>query len=255
VVPDFVQALVAALGWEVCVLAPLTILFGYVIFGMVGFGATLTNVPLLAHLLPLRFVVPLTLLLDLAAALAVGTRMHGRADGAELRRLLPYVFLGLAVGLALLIQLPEQALMLLLGGFVVYVGMSSFVRHRTDRAVHPGWAAPAGIVGGIFSALYGTGGPIYTIYLSRRIGDKSVFRTTMARLILTISVVRVAMFAASGLLGQDHLLLAALLLAPFMAFGLLLGNRLHHRLSAERIMRFIHFLILANGIALISRAL
>ncbi len=235
-------------------LAPLVVLFGYVIFGMIGFGATLTNTPLLAHLLPLRFIVPLTLLLDLFASLALGMRARGQADRSELRRLLPFVGLGLALGLALLIRLPERALLLVLGCFVLYAGVSSLVRRRSAGRLHPGWAVPAGVAGGIFSAMYGTGGPIYTIFLSRRIDDKSVFRATMAQLILIIGLVRVALFALAGLLTQDHLLLAALLLVPFAAFGLLLGNRLHHRLSARRIMQLVYALIMLNGAALLVRA-
>lgn len=243
-----------ALGWQVCVLAPLIVLFGYVIFGMVGFGATLTNTPLLAHLLPLRFIVPLTLLLDLFAATALGTRMRGQVDRAELRRLLPFVGLGLALGLALLIRLPERALLLLLGCFVLYAGISSLARRHAVGQLHPGWAAPAGVAGGIFSAMYGAGASIYTIYLSRRIADKSVLRASVARLILITGLVRLALFALTGLLTQDYLPLAAVLLAPFAAFGLLLGNRLHHRLSAQRILLLVYVLIIVNGAALVVRA-
>jgi uncharacterized membrane protein YfcA len=251
---ELLRDMVQALGWEVCVLAPLIVMFGYVIFGMVGFGSTITNTPLLAHLLSLRFVVPLTLLLDMFAAISVGTRMQGRADRGELRRILPFVLVGLALGLALLIYLPERTLLLLLGGFVFYAGISSLVRRPSAGMLHPAWAIPAGIAGGMFSALYGTGGPIYTIYLSRRIADKSAFRATMAGLILTVGVVRFALFAASGLLGQDHLLVAALLLAPFAAFGLFLGNRLHHGLSARRILMLVYSLLIVNGAALMLRA-
>jgi uncharacterized protein len=246
---------VQALGWEVCLLAPLTVLCGYVIYGMVGFGATLTSVPLLAQLLPLRFVVPLTLVLDLFAAITLGRRIRSHADRGELRRILLFVLLGISLGFALLIKLPERALLLLLGGFVLYAGISGITRRPGAGPIHAFWAIPVGVVGGIFSALYGTGGPIYTIYLSRRISDKSVLRATTATLLLMVSLTRLAMFAASGLLGQDHLLLAALLLAPFAALGLILGNRLHHALSARRILLFVSLLIIANGIALIVRAL
>jgi len=245
---------VQTLGWEVCVLAPLVVLFGYVIFGMVGFGASLTNTPLLAHLLPLRFVVPLALLLDLFAAIALGTRLRGQADRGELRRILPFMLLGLALGLALLVKLPERALLLLLGCFVLYAGLSSLSRRPGAGPLNPAWAIPAGVVGGIFSALYGIGGPIYTIYMSRRIADKSAFRATMARLILIIGLVRLVLTAAAGLIGQEQLLLSALLLAPFAALGLVLGNWLHHRLSARRILLFVYTLIIVNGATLIVRA-
>jgi uncharacterized membrane protein YfcA len=251
---DLFHNLVQALGWEVCVLAPLVVLLGYVIFGMVGFGASLTNTPLLAHLLPLRFVVPLALLLDLFAAIALGTRLRGQADRGELRRILPFMLLGLALGLALLIKLPERALLLLLGCFVLYAGLSSLARRPGAGPLNPAWAIPAGVAGGIFSALYGIGGPIYTIYLSRRIADKSAFRATMARLILIIGLVRLVLTAAAGLIGQEQLLLAALLLAPFAALGLVLGNWLHHRLSARRILLFVYTLIIVNGATLIVRA-
>ncbi len=243
-----------ALGWQTCLLTPLIVTFGYVIFGMVGFGSTITNAPLLAQMLPLRFVVPLTLLLDLFASTALGTRTRGQADRSELRRILPLTMIGLILGFVLLINLRERILLLLLGGFVLYAGISSLARRPGAGRLHHGWALPTGLVGGIFSALYGTGGPIYTIYMSRRIADKSVFRATMARLIQTIALVRLAMFIVSGLITQDHLLLAALLLAPFAALGLMLGNRLHHLMSARRLMLFVSLLIIANGAALVVRA-
>ena len=235
-------------------LAPLIVLFGYVIFGMVGFGATITNTPLLAHLLPLRFVVSLNLMLDMFAAISVGMRMRGKPDRGELKRILPFVLIGLGLGFALLIQLPERALLLLLGCFVLYAGLSSLARKPIIGQLHPAWAIPAGVVGGMFTALYGTGGPIYTIYLSRRIADISAFRATMARLVLIMGLLRFVLFVAYGLIGQDHLLLAFLLLAPFAAFGLFLGNRLHRGLSAQRILVFVYLLLIVNGAVLIVRA-
>ena len=246
--------LTQVLGWEACLLAPLIVLLGYVIFGTVGFGATITNAPLLAHLLPLRFIVPLTLLLDLLAAATLGTRARGRPDYGELKHIFPYVLLGLGVGLVLLIRLPERMLLLLLGGFVLYAGLTGLTRRAGAGKVHRAWAIPAGIVGGVFSALYGTGGPIYTIYMSRRIADMSAFRATMARLILINGVVRLAMSAAAGLLAQDQLLVAAALLAPVVAVGLYLGNRLHHAMPARRMLLFVNLLIIVNGAALIVRA-
>lgn len=243
-----------ALGWQACVLAPLIVLFGYVIFGTVGFGSTITNAPLLAHFLPLRFVVPLLLLLDLFASTALGTRTRGQAERGELKRILPAAAIGVILGLVLLIKVRERILLLVLGCFVLYAGISSIVRRAGAARLHRAWALPAGFFGGVFSALFGTGGPIFTIYVSGRIADKSVFRATMARLIQTVALMRFAMFAASGLITQDHLLLAALLLIPFAALGLFVGNRLHDLIPARRLMLFVSLLIAVNGAALIVRA-
>jgi len=49
--------------------------------------------------------------------------------------------------------------------------------------VQPVWAMPAGLVGDTFSALFGTGGPIYTMYLSRRLDNSDEFRSTISSVI------------------------------------------------------------------------
>ena len=64
---------------------------------------------------------------------------------------------------------------------------------------------------------------------------------------------KVVVFGASGLLSQDGVWLAFLLLFPFGLAGLAFGNRLHHRLSAERVRHAIYFLLLASGGSLIWR--
>ncbi|HRI17721.1 MAG TPA: sulfite exporter TauE/SafE family protein, partial [Burkholderiaceae bacterium] len=47
---------------------------GYTVFGFGGFGANLVALPMLAHVMSLRFAVPMLLLLDLAAATWMGAR-------------------------------------------------------------------------------------------------------------------------------------------------------------------------------------
>src|SRR5476651_747919 len=54
---------------DTLVLAALVVAGAFVIFGITGFGSTIIAVPLLAHLLPLKFVIPMFVLLDFAAAL------------------------------------------------------------------------------------------------------------------------------------------------------------------------------------------
>ena len=48
-------------GLEALLYSPLIILLAYTIFGISGFGSTLIAVPLLAHLFPIKFVIPITL--------------------------------------------------------------------------------------------------------------------------------------------------------------------------------------------------
>lgn len=112
-----------------------------------------------------------------------------------------------------------------------------------------------GLIGGVFSALFGTGGPIYIVFLSARIADKSALRATSA-FVVAISVwIRMGLFIATGLLLDAKLVTLVVLLLPMMALGLWLGNRLHHALSGGGVLRLIAGLLLGNGVLLVIRAL
>ena len=49
---------------ETLVIASLVVAGAFIVFGLTGFGSTILAVPLLAHLLPLKFVIPMFVLLD-----------------------------------------------------------------------------------------------------------------------------------------------------------------------------------------------
>lgn len=83
------------IGWALpCVLA------GYLVLGLTGFGSALVIVPLLAWHWPLPEVVVLTLLLDLPASLMHSGLNWRQVQWAELRRLLPGMVVGTAIGLS-----------------------------------------------------------------------------------------------------------------------------------------------------------
>ena len=60
-------------------IAPLVVFAGYVAFGISGFGSAIIVVPILAQFLPLKFVAPLMVLLDLSAILMVWANVCLRA--------------------------------------------------------------------------------------------------------------------------------------------------------------------------------
>src|SRR3970040_887896 len=106
-------------------------------------------------------------------------------------------------------------------------------RHRARAARGPpaslarAWCAPLGLAGGMFAALFGTGGVLFALYNAGRIRDKESLRATNAAMIMFSSLVRVVLFGAAGLLTQDGLLATALVLLPALLGGVWLGNRLH----------------------------
>jgi uncharacterized membrane protein YfcA len=167
---------------------------------------------------------------------------------------MPAILIGIAAGATLLVRLPREPALLGLGVLVAIYGIY-LLKGPPSLRTAPTWLAwPLGLVGGVFSVVFGTGGPVYMVYLSARIHDKSVLRATSAA-IITVSVwIRVGVFIATGLMLHAPLLMLALAMVPVMVLGLKLGNRLHHALSGTSVLRLIALLLTANGLSLIARA-
>jgi len=240
---------------HVMVAVPLIVLLGYTIFGATGFGSSIISVPGLAHFFPLTFTVPLITTTDAFAATMTALRLRRIVAWREVARLLPAMLIGMTMGLTLLLNLPRAPALLALGVFAATYG--TYVLTGARRlASAPAWLVwPVGVIGGVFSALFGTGGPIYIVFLSARIGDKSALRATSA-IVVAISVwIRLALFIGTGLLLNTPLVTLVVLLLPVMALGLWLGNRLHHALSGSGVLRLIAALLLGNGLALVVRAI
>jgi len=248
-----IPPLLADLPWYALTAIPLIVLAAYAIFGATGFGSSIFAVPLLAHTFPLAFSVALITTLDLFAATSTSVRLRRMVAWPDLRRVLPAAVIGIAAGVTVLVNLRQAAALLALGIFVACYGTYVLAGPRTLRRA-PVWLAwPIGLVGGVFSALFGTGGPIYMVFYSARIHDKGALRATSAATV-TVSVwIRLLAFAGAGLLEPTLLLITASML-PVMLLGLVLGNRLHHRLSGHGVLRLIAALLVANGLFLIVRA-
>ncbi len=228
---------------------------GALIFGITGFGSSLITIPLATHLVPLGFALALFALVDVCSAFSVGLENPRHAVRAEWRRLVPLIFVGTALGVTLLVNLPRTVGMLLLGLFVLSYALYSLVQRGPQRVVSPRWAWLAGLCGGITSALFGAGGPPYAIYLSQRGLTKEQFRATMGFATMTSISLRVVAFAVTGLLVERAVWLTALVVVPAGLLGLWVARRVYRRISRELLMRAVAVVLLVSGGSLVVRAL
>ena len=235
-------------------LLELAIALAYIVFGVAGFGTALVAGPLLILCLPLSKIIPLLVLLDFVAAF--GNWLPARRDvaRAELLRLLPCMALGCLVGVVFLLNLKSDVLLLMMGIFISAYAIYSLAVKARPRQVAAGWAIPTGTVGGLFGALFGSGGFLYALYLNARL-PKEAARATQSALISCSTVVRLILFVMAGVYADGALLLLAVCLLPAMALGLWAGRRLTRKLSREAFVRLVTWLVLASGIALIVRYL
>ena len=227
---------------------------GALVFGITGFGAALITIPLAIHLVPLKFALALFVLADLAAALNIGFENPKNAVRGEWTRLVPMIVVGTALGVTLLVNLPREAGMILLGLFVLGFGVFTLLPHARSRIISPAWAWPAGLAGGITSTVFGAGGPPYAIYLSQRGLTKEQFRATLGFATLTSISLRAFAFLLTGLLLDWDVWLKALAVVPACLLGIGVARRIFLRISRDALLRVIALMLLASGISLISRA-
>jgi len=247
------------LPWPDLAAMAFAVALGYTLFGFGGFGANIVALPLLAHLMPLRFAVPMMLALDLAASAFLGLKNRRLIAARELLHLLPWLLGGMFIGATVLARADEKLLLLLLGAFVLAVAAWSLwsARHATAKPepVSRRWALPAGLGGGVFSALFGSGGPLYTIYLARRVVEPARLRASIATLIFGAAAVRGALFLSNGLMMQPGLLQTSLALFPGAALGYFIGSRLHAHLPEAWVRQGVWIMLLGSGASLVWRGL
>jgi uncharacterized membrane protein YfcA len=249
--PDIPAALPSV---ELLVCSAAALFTAYTIFGVTGFGSALIAAPVLAQIMPLPAIVPLLAILDCTAAITNGVRIGAKAGRNELLLLFPAMIVGSLIGAALLFHIPTRALMLALGVFIIAYAAWSFFAPRATTRIARGWAIPIGTIGGVFSGLFGMGGAIYAMYISRRFDDRDAIRATQSALIGLSTFARVIIFAFAGSYRDWRLLLLALLLMPIMFLGTFTGHHLTLRMSRERFLSVLYLLLVISGLALILRA-
>ncbi|MBI5329968.1 MAG: sulfite exporter TauE/SafE family protein [Betaproteobacteria bacterium] len=236
-------------------LAALILLFAFFIRGIAGFGSGLIAVPLLALFLPLTYVVPAILLLDLVASIRLGGIGRQHVHWGEVRSLLPPTLIGVVLGTTVLVSAPKAPILTLLGGYIILAGLRSLLMHLDHgRHLSHWWAVPTGLVGGTISGLFGTGGPPYVIYITHRLRDKARIRATVSAIFTLEGLTRLVAGLLAGLLSDPLLWWSLAAGLPILYLGLRLGERVHLHLSNEAMERLIGALLVGAGGAVLMKA-
>lgn len=242
-------------SWTTLAIAVPTLAIAYMIFGITGFGAALIAAPVLAQLMPVADIVPTLALLDCVAAVINGVTLNDKIARNEMKWLVPLLICGSLVGGYLLLVVPARPMMLALGLFVTAYALYSLFKPRISGRLRDGWVIPFGAIGGVFSAMFGSGGFIYAIYMSHRVDDKDAVRATVSALIALAAFTRVTIFTFAGIYTTLTLPLMALVLLPAMLIGLFIGHRVTLRMSREQFVRILNTLLIVAGATLVLRAL
>jgi len=224
--------------------------------GAFGGGAASLGVPMLSFFIdPIGaaiIVAPLVSIMDMFTLRAFGPKSWSMPD-------LKILVLGLILGLALgwwLFEAVDPGLVGLLIG-VISVGFAGqwFWKRQSGlvsagKPAHAGLGLLAGAASGFTTFIAHAGGPPIAVYLIRRGLDKRLFVGTNTAIFTLGNLIKLGPYSLL-MAARPETAAAALLLAPVIPLGVLLGIRLHDRLSREAILLVTNVLLLLGGMRLI----
>ncbi|WP_242824005.1 sulfite exporter TauE/SafE family protein [Sulfobacillus thermosulfidooxidans] len=181
------------------------VVIAFIVRGTIGFGSGLIAVASLILLMPVKLAVPLVFLLDLTAALVLGSYDAKQVVWRDVLWVLPFASVGVFIGGFILKKASPGSVTFILGLFIlVYVLYALWVKLDKLPKIRTLWAIPLGLLGGLAGSLYGGGGPPLVAYLQLRKLDKRQFRATMQLVAGMNNVLRGILYVALGLFNPSH---------------------------------------------------
>ncbi len=237
----------------VAVLAPI-VLLAYTTEAFTGFGASVIAVTLGANFYPIEKLVPVIVLLNIIVSSYIGFRHHRHADRhLLLRRILPNMAIGLAIGVAAFPCVQGVWLKWLLGAFVVVFAVRQLYLLKVSRSGGPPISSLRAslfqVLAGVTHAFFSTGGPPLVYSLGRMDLPKETFRATLSLVWWVMSAALIVIFSLNGRIDREVLELYVALI-PTMPLGIWMGEKLHGRVDEHGFRMFIYLLLLISGIVL-----
>jgi len=242
-------------SWQELLLACLVLGFAQGVYVLFGFGAGLIAVGLLAMFMPnIQDVVVLLLLINLPAELYVVARSWKHISWRGVLLICGGIVFGVPVG-AIILQRGDPTVVLTVLGVVLLVAGLGFLLLKRRKVSWPRWSEPVvGLVSGVLSGLFGTGGPPLIFFYQLGGSDKAAFRAHLMAIFLLVTLARVPSYAVAGLITAPRLV-SALLVLPAVVVGAFAGDRLHLQLSEESFKRLVSVALVVLGMILLSRQL
>ena len=212
-----------------------------------AFGFALISVPCLVFVLDVKDTVVVVSLLALANEVLLAFRVWAHVQWPTVARMAVGSWLGMPIGLLVLLRVPEEGLRLGVGlAAIVLAGALAAGMRITARGTPVEVAV--GALSGILQTSTSISGPPVVAYLVGRGHGRDEFRGVMAIYLLLGSLTALAIFFVAGVVTEDALLLALVGL-PAILVGSVIGNWLASRIDAALFRRVVIALLLATALS------
>lgn len=228
----------------------LVLFFSNVLGAIGGFGAGLISMPFLTRMYDTKTVVMASsMMCVLNAAICLNNR--DAINWKQLKVIAMWMCLGLPFGIAGLKIMNQAVLKLVLGIFMVVLGIYGLLKLRVPAVNRYRFSKNTLrvflVAGGIVQGAISSGGCFILLYAQQNLEEKRVFRATLAFLWTVVSVVTVIQYGIFGTLTGDSVRLFALG-TPAVLLGIWAGGSICRRLSQRVFQYLIYSFILAAGV-------
>lgn len=238
---------------ELALLAMLTLL-GFLVEAAAGFGGMVLALTVGALWLPIGSLLGVLVPVNLVLSTFLLARGFAHVDWRFLgKKLMPFMAVGLAVGIVLARTTSTAWLKPVFAFFVVVVAGQQLLQLKSGKTparlqpvVAGAWLFGAGFIHGVFA----TGGPPTVYVASRELPDKAAFRASLSAVWVVMNVLLLPRLWLDGSLTVATLGRSALLLLPLIA-GLAAGEVLHRRLDERKFRFAVAGLLLCAGLTLL----
>ncbi len=217
----------------------------------VGFGAALIAMPLLTLLIGVKLAAPLFSLVGMGSSLIIVMNNRQSIDSWAALRLVLSALFGVPIGLYLLINVPEEIVLTILGAFLIVYGLYNlFTPPPLSVLQNDNLAYPMGFLGGILGGAYNTFGPPVIAYAALKQWKPDHFRATLQTYMLFLTIVVAIGHNRAGLWVED-VFVYLLFSIPSILLAIYLGDRFHHMIPHETFLRIIYVFLVAMGLVLV----
>ena len=208
------------------------IAFSFFAQSLLGFGGGLIAAPLLSLFLPVQDVVTMLILYQLSMGLLI-FKTHKDTVWLHVRPLIPVMIIGVILGTLILKYVSADVMRLILVAYIIlHLLRSHNIFDPLKTIIKMGGAGFAGLLGGAFQAMIGSGGPAFILYLKDKEKSSSKFRANVIAILFLSNIPRIIGVSWAGFVTQDIIILS-LIGYPGFLIALYLGQKFHDQIPQK----------------------
>ncbi|CAM4158679.1 sulfite exporter TauE/SafE family protein [Gillisia limnaea] len=233
----------------ILVILGIAIFFGFFVQTLIGFAGSLIALPILLLAVKLPDAIAFISIFYLfSSAFMVYKEWHNINKDIILGLSITSL-VGVILGIIVLTYSKPVILQTGLGIFIllyvayVLIGKTEVVLGRKTN-----WAF--GVMGGFFSGVFSTGGPLYVISVKNSVKEAKPFRATMIGVLALVTLIRIPALSISGVLNLEHVKMSLIIL-PVFFLAQFLGTKIFPKINEVQFKKVLLFLLCLSGLALI----